>query len=275
MDSNLKDQLNFYKEFKEWYLQIKDDFKFDNKKEYEARDYLSQIFSRKRKNWKLANVLNLFKEMIQSKKKILIYGCGPSLENTIDIIINKKGVNYFGKFINLTADGASILLKEKGIPIDAIFTDLDGITKNEFHYASFIIVHAHGDNIKKLENFKDDILKFKNVIGTTQIEPVDRLINPGGFTDGDRILYFLRGILSPSHDLFLIGMDFGSVIGKYSKLNVKNHQEASPIKLKKLGYALKLFYWLKNWIENKMHFVNSNFIVEDFINLSIEEFLEF
>lgn len=275
MDSNLNDQLNFYKEFKECYLQIKDDFKFDNKKEYEARDYLSQIFSRKRKNWKLANVLNLFKEMIQSKKKILIYGCGPSLENTIDIIINKKGVNYFGKFINLTADGASILLKEKGIPIDAIFTDLDGITKNEFHYASFIIVHAHGDNIKKLENFKDDILKFKNVIGTTQIEPVDRLINPGGFTDGDRILYFLRGILSPSHDLFLIGMDFGSVIGKYSKLNVKNHQEASPIKLKKLSYALKLFNWLKNWIENKMYFVNSNFIVEDFINLSIEEFLEF
>ena len=152
---------------------------------------------------------------------------------------------------------------------------MDGITKNEFHYASFNIIHAHGDNIKKLKYFEEDMLNFKNIIGTTQIEPIARLINPGGFTDGDRILFFLRTILSPSQDLFLIGMDFGSVIGKYSKLNMKNNQEANPIKQKKLEYALKLFKWLKDKIENKIYFVNSNFIIKDFINLSIEEFLDF
>ncbi len=273
MDSNLKDQLNFYTEFKDWSFQIIDDFKFDYKKEYEARDYLSRIFLKKSQKWKLNSVLNLFKERILSKTALLIYGCGPSLENTINIIWKKKGVNFFENFINLAADGASILLREKGIQIDAIFTDLDGITKNEFHYASFNIVHAHGDNIEKLKFFEDEILKFENVIGTTQIEPVTSLINPGGFTDGDRILYFLRTLLSPFHKLFLIGMDFGSVIGKYSKLDTKKNQEASPIKQKKFQYAIKLLKWLKDKMQNDLYFVNSEIIIKDFINLSIDEFL--
>ena len=273
MDSKLKDQLNFYTEFKDWYFQIIDDFKFDYKKDYEARDYLAQVLMKKRQRWKLDNVLNLFKERILSKTSLLIYGCGPSLENTIDIILKKKGVNFFENFINLTADGASILLREKGIQIDAIFTDLDGITKNEFHYTSFNIIHAHGDNIEKLKFFEDEILKFENVIGTTQIEPVPNLLNPGGFTDGDRILYFLRTLLSSFHTLFLIGMDFGNVIGKYSKLDMKKDQEASPIKQKKLRYAIRLIKWLKDKIQNNIHFVNSEFIIKDFKNLSIDEFI--
>ncbi|MFX0137032.1 MAG: 6-hydroxymethylpterin diphosphokinase MptE-like protein [Candidatus Hodarchaeota archaeon] len=273
MDAKLKDQLNFYIEFKDWYFQILEEFKFDYKKEYEARDYLAQILTKKSQSWKLDNVLNLFKERVLSKTALLIYGCGPSLENTIDIVFKKKGVDFFGSFINLTADGASIPLREKGIQIDAIFTDLDGITKNEFYYASFNIIHAHGDNIERLKFFKDEILKFENVIGTTQIEPLPNLLNPGGFTDGDRILYFLRTLLCPSHKLFLIGMDFGKKIGKYSKLDMKKNQEASPIKQKKLQYAIKLIKWLKDKIPNDIYFVNSEFIIKDFINLSIDEFL--
>ena len=69
---------------------------------------------------------------------------------------------------------------------------MDGITIKEFQYASFNIIHAHGDNIKNLKLFKNEIIKFKNIIGTTQVEPDRNLVNPGGFTDGDRILYFLK-----------------------------------------------------------------------------------
>ncbi|MFX1418960.1 MAG: 6-hydroxymethylpterin diphosphokinase MptE-like protein [Promethearchaeota archaeon] len=275
MDSSIKDKINFYKNFKVWYFQIREDFRFNNKEEHDARDYLSQLFSKKGEQWNLEEILISFKEIIQLKEKLLVYGCGPSLENTIDLILEKKELNFFKKFINLTADGASVLLKEKGIPIDAIFTDLDGITKNEFNYASFVIIHAHGDNIKKLKYFKDEILKSRNTIGTTQIEPVGRLINPGGFTDGDRILFFLQNIVLPLQEIFLIGMDFGNVIGKYSKLNMKSNKEADPIKLKKLEYAFKLIKWLKDKIKNKIYFVNSNFIFEDYINLSIEDFLDF
>jgi len=188
--------------------------------------------------------------------------------------LKEKWINFFENFINLTADGASILLREKGIKVDGIFTDLDGITKNEFKYANFNVVHAHGDNIDRLKWFENDIIRFENVIGTTQVEPVENLLNPGGFTDGDRILFFLRTLLTSNHSLFLIGMDFGSVIGKYSKLYIKKSQNASIIKQKKLIYALKLIKWLKKQIKNSIYFVNSEFIVEDFINLSIEEFLQ-
>ena len=89
----------------------------------------------------------------------------------------------------------------------------------------------HGDNIEQLRYFNDDIIKFEKVIGTTQVEPLTNLINPGGFTDGDRILFFLRTLISPFHRLFLIGMDFGSIVGKYSKINIIENQEANSIDL--------------------------------------------
>jgi uncharacterized Rossmann fold enzyme len=274
MVSTLKDQLDFYNEFKEWYFQIIDDFKFSYKKDCEARDYLSSIISRKNQNWSLEKILNLFRKRLLLKRTIAIYGCGPSLEKTIEIIMKREGIKFFKKFINLAADGASVLLREKGIKIDAIFTDLDGITKNEFHSTIFNIVHAHGDNIKRLKFFENEIIKFKNVIGTTQVEPSGNLINSGGFTDGDRILFFIHTLLSSYHKIFLLGMDFGRIIGKYSKLNIKRSQNASPEKTKKLKYAIELIKWLNRKINNEIYFVNSDFTSEDFVNLPIEEFVK-
>lgn len=274
MVSKLKDQLDFYNDFKDWYFQIINDFKFSYQKDCEARDYLSRLLFKKGQTWKFNRVLNLFKNHIASKQAIIIYGCGPSLEKTVNNILEKEGLNFFDNFINLTADGSSILLREKGIKIDAIFTDLDGITKDEFCNALFNIVHAHGDNIKYLKFFKKEILKFENIIGTTQVEPISNLINPGGFTDGDRILFFLRTLLSSLHKLYLIGMDFGTIIGKYSKLDIKMSQEASLNKIKKLNYARELILWLKKRIKIEITFINSKFLSKDFINLSIEEFLK-
>ncbi|MFX1500965.1 MAG: 6-hydroxymethylpterin diphosphokinase MptE-like protein [Promethearchaeota archaeon] len=275
MNFELKEQLNFHKKFKNWYDKIKIDFKFNYQKDCEARDYLSHIFLQKSQNWELNNVLRLFKQRIQKKPSILIFGCGPSLERTVNEIWKKKGSIFFENFINLAADGASILLREKGIKTEAIFTDLDGITKKEFNYAYFDIVHAHGDNIEKLKYYEDEIIKFERIIGTTQVEPLMNLINPGGFTDGDRILFFLRPLISPFHRLFLIGMDFGSIVGKYSKIEIKENQEANSIKLKKLRYALELIKWLKKMIKNPIYFVNSKKIIEEFLYLSIEEFLNY
>ena len=273
MVSKLKEQLDFYNDFKDWYYQIINDFKFSYQKDCEARDYLSRILFNKGSDWKLNRILNLFKDHISSKKVIIIYGCGPSLEKTVDLILEREGLNFFNKFINLAADGSAILLREKGIKIDAIFTDLDGITKEEFQYTLFNIVHAHGDNIKYLKFFEKEILKFENIIGTTQAKPVPNLVNAGGFTDGDRILFFLRTLLSSLHKLFLIGMDFGTVIGKYTKKDIKTSQKANPNKIKKLKYAIELIKWLKEKIKNEIIFINSKFLSPDFVNLSIEEFL--
>ena len=268
----LKEKVDYYSEFKQWYQKIIKDFKFDVKIDYKARDLLSEILSRKAKDWNLETTLNSIKNAIQSRSSILIYGCGPSLEITVKNLMREKGKKLFNNFVNLAADGASVLLKEVGIPIDAIFTDLDGITKSEFNYSDFVIVHAHGDNIDKIREFKEDILNFENIIGTTQVKSLNNIINAGGFTDGDRILYFLRSLLLPEQNLFLIGMDFGEKIGKYSKPEMTDNQNANPIKLKKLQYAVELIEMIIKKIKNKIYFVNSNVISNKFKYISIEEF---
>ncbi len=274
MEFKPKEQLDFYFEFKDWYFKIINDFNFDYNKDYRAREYLSKVLDLKAKEWHLDEIILSFQKRIQEKSNIFIYGCGPSLEVTVDYIIENLGMSIFGKSINLAADGAAVFLKEKLIPVDAIFTDLDGITSSEFNYPDFLIIHAHGDNIKKIRSFKQNIIKFQNLIGTTQVEPNKNVINPGGFTDGDRILFFLRTMLAPFNKLYLIGMDFKNIIGKYSKLSIKKDQEGSFIKQKKLRYAVELIKWIRNKIVNEFIFVNSQIRLNNFNNLSVEEFVD-
>ncbi len=274
MGSTLKDELNFFNDFNLWYSHIREDFKFDYERDLKSRDILSGILKKKTYNWQLDNILKSFRKRILLKPVILIYGCGPSLEDTVSVILRKKGKAFFDEFINITADGASILLRENNIKIDAIFTDLDGITKKEFNYSSFNIIHAHGDNSDKMIQFENEIVNFHNVIGTTQVEPVSNIVSPGGFTDGDRILFFLRSLIKPSQKLFLIGMDFKNIVGKYSKLNIKHNQEGSQIKKKKLLYAVELIEWLRNKIPNDLFFVNSEIVNNQFEFISIEDFLK-
>jgi uncharacterized Rossmann fold enzyme len=272
MVKNLKKQINFFDEFKEWYFKIITEFKFNIQEDRDARDFLSYILMQSSIIWNLEDILKSFKDIIQSKSNILVYGCGPSLEITMEKFKDKL---LFNKSVNLAADGAAVFLKEKQIPVDGIFTDLDGITINEFNYPEFIIVHAHGDNIKKLKAFREKMINFKKIIGTTQVEPIKDILNPGGFTDGDRILFFIKSFLLPYHRIFLIGMDFNNIIGRYSKPELTEHQVASPAKLKKLRYAIKLVEWFKTQVVNEIYFVNSKFeskYFKNFKSISTSEF---
>ncbi|MFX1354641.1 MAG: hypothetical protein ACFFGP_11810, partial [Promethearchaeota archaeon] len=158
------------------------------------------------------------------------------------------------------------------IPIDIIFTDLDGITKTEFSYSEFIIVHAHGDNINKLQEFEKSISDFKNIIGTTQVEPIESIINPGGFTDGDRILFFIRPFLNSNHKIYLVGMDFDKIIGKYSKIDKSSNFIASKVKRRKLRYAKYLIEWIQKELPCSIYFVNSFPKSKKFNNLNLYEF---
>jgi len=274
MEFMLKEEIDFYVEFKDWYFKILKDFKFNYDKDCQARDILSEIIKEKSKDWILHDILDLFKNSINKAQNILIYGCGPSLEHTVDYILKKNGMEFFNNSINFAADGASVYLREKKIHINGLFTDLDGITKKEFdsEIVDFILVHAHGDNIDNLEFFKDDILKFKNIIGTTQVEPLDNLVNPGGFTDGDRILFFIKNMLEPNHNLLLIGMDFGDLVGKYSKPHINENQKGSQVKQKKLQYAVQLLEWISDKICNKIYFLNSEIVSDKFHYLSLKNF---
>lgn len=270
---SLKDTLNFFEEFKVFYYQIINEFGFNYQEDCKARDYLAQILKNKSHNWNLNNVIKSFQNQIVSKPAILIYGCGPSLEITVDEILREKKRIFFNRFTNIAADGASILLRESGIRIDGTFTDLDGITKKEFEYSDYNVVHAHGDNINRLKHFKKNILKFHNIIGTTQVEPLEDVISPGGFTDGDRIVYFIHKLISTSQKLFFIGMDFHDIIGKYSKLDIIDNKEGSRIKKKKLKYGVELLEWIISRIKNEVYFVNSPQISDKFNYISLSDFL--
>jgi hypothetical protein len=254
--------INKYYEFKPWYERIIADFGFDINLDREARDLLLNFFKKRKRDLHITDTLQEFSTRIQSSSNILIYGCGPSLERTVEKMRNKIGNSYIRKQVHLAADGAAVLLRENHIPVLGVFTDLDGITSKEFHYADFVIVHGHGDNLNKLNEFQGDIIQKDNVIGTTQVKPKGPILNPGGFTDGDRIFYFLREVLLPTQKLYLIGMDFNGKIGKYSKQNYTENQEASLVKRKKLQYATKLLDALFDKINNEIYFVDSTLSAE-------------
>ncbi len=272
MNLSIKKQIDSHIKFKDWYLKILNDFNFEYRKDREARDFLSSILIEKSEKWSLEKILLAFKKLIQTKKFVFIYGCGPSLEETVDYMIKIQGKKIFSNALNLVADGAARLLIKRTIPIDGIFTDLDGITRENFNKAKYVIVHAHGDNKKRLEYFENEILSFPNIIGTTQAEPTDNIINSGGFTDGDRILYFIASLLLPIHELYLVGMDFNNIVGKYSKLEIEKNHIAEPIKLKKLQYGLKLIEWLLTKIKNPVYIVNSKIATVNLQYLTLEKF---
>ena len=264
-------KINFYQEFEDWYWKINKDFNFDFKLDQKARDILLSIFNDKDPEWNLESVLKSFCKRIKSKKSIFIYGCGPTLVKTVNYIINAKIKERFINSIHLAADGATIFLKEIEVPVDATFTDLDGIRTEDFNYPNYIIVHAHGDNIDKLLNYKNEIIKAKKIIGTTQVKPHEKILNPGGFTDGDRILFFIRSLIRSDQNIYLIGMDFKDVIGKYSKPDYEENVRGTPTKIKKLEYAYKLTSWFAEMIENKVFLLNSNLKIKNIESVSLEE----
>jgi len=270
----LKEVINYYNEFKTCYFQIVESLGINYSKDIEARDFLTFLLKDRLNAFQIEKHLNSFKQLLKNKN-IIIYGCGPSLETTINSLLEAVGKKIFKNCINLAADGASRFLKEKKIPIQAIFTDLDGITRNEFYTSNLIIVHAHGDNIDKMKAFKEEIINSKNIIGTTQVEPNEIIINPGGFTDGDRIIFFLRPFLKQEHSIYLIGMDFKNIIGKYSKPNMTENKIANEIKIKKLKIALNLLIWIKDKLQGNLYFINSKIDDTHFKYLSIDDFIDF
>ncbi|MFO7796590.1 MAG: 6-hydroxymethylpterin diphosphokinase MptE-like protein [Promethearchaeati archaeon] len=266
--------LDRYEDFKTIYERILRDFQFNREMDRKARDILLNIFKEKNVEWTVEKILANFRTDIQNYSNILIYGCGPSLEETVNRLFDNRKKSYFANLVHLAADGASVLLKEMNIPIHGLFTDLDGITKAEFEYAKFVIVHGHGDNIDKVKQFEKEIIKKENVIGTTQVKPKGPILNPGGFTDGDRILYFIRNLILSNQKIFFIGMDFNKIVGKYSKPEFIRNRKANEIKRKKLIYAKKLIEELVDQMDNDVYFVNSlsNSDSKQFKYISFKEF---
>jgi len=205
------------------YNEILKEFKYDKKTDLQSAILLESMLNGK------SQIKNLQKKI--KNQNVLVIGSGPSLSRAIPRLKN------FKKTIKIVADSAVKPLVENGIKPDIIVTDLDGdenILKKIGSTNTIFVVHAHGDNIDKLELMKN----FKNCLGTTQTKPFGNLHNFGGFTDGDRAVFLANHFNAKK--IILLGMDFGNKIGKFSNTKPRDKK----IKIKKLKKGKTLLEWL-------------------------------
>jgi len=217
--------------WKKRYFSILKELNYSEKKDKESAAILDSILRK-------TDTIEKIREIIQGKT-VFVIGSGPSLSIAIPKLKKLK------KSIKIAADSSLKPLIDNGIIPDIIVTDLDGnedAIKKISKTKSIFVIHAHGDNIEKLQMVK----KMKNCIGTTQTNPFNKIQNFGGFTDGD------RGVFLASHfdakKIILFGMDFGNQVGKFSNTKRSDRE----IKLKKLEIGKDLLIWLSTITKSEL-----------------------
>lgn len=164
------------KTWMKWYRKILKDFGFKQEEDEKSAKYLNKFLEKH-------CALNL--DDLPHSNTAIVCGAGPSIEKHVKIVKKIKS-----KGIVIAADGATTALLNEEIIPDIIVTDLDGympdiIKANKL--GSVVVVHSHGDNLKKLKKY---LPKLKNIMGTTQSKPLKNVYNFGGFTDGDRAVFW-------------------------------------------------------------------------------------
>ena len=185
-----------------YYQSIRLQFGYSTQKDQEAANMLSRMIKRKA----------LATDILQKKiagNPVMVIGSGPGLEKNIKFI--KRNT----KFVKIVANGAAQALIERNIKPNIVVTDLDSnpsfLQKAE-KMGSTMVVHAHGDNINRLKKL---VPKFKHIIGSTQVMPVQNVYNFGGFTDGDRCVFLAEEF--GAREIVLVGMELSDNVGRYSK----------------------------------------------------------
>lgn len=220
-------------EWSEWqpvYLDIVKRLELDITKDREATALLTGIL----KDINPRPLLNKLREVIEGKS-VVVCGAGPSLERHL---LRLKTSKELANHVVVAADGAVSVLLDHGIKCDVVATDLDGDIehlKEMKRRGAILVVHAHGDNMDAIASV---VPELGDVLGSTQVEPTHRAFLWGGFTDGDRAC-FIACEYGPERIVFA-GMDFGSLVGKWSKPNHDSHFAANLRKRIKLEIAHEL-----------------------------------
>lgn len=131
----------------------------------------------------------------------------------------------------VACDSATTTCLQEAVLPGVIVSDLDG-DPDDLAWAndrgSILAVHAHGDNLEVVEAL---VPEFAGpLLGTTQAEPFGRLVNAGGFTDGDRACFLAAA--AGARELLLTGFDFERPARKEGK--------DGEIKRRKLEWARRL-----------------------------------
>ncbi|VVB65178.1 6-hydroxymethyl-7,8-dihydropterin pyrophosphokinase [uncultured archaeon] len=205
--------------FEAWeplYLEILDVFGFSRERDEDAGILLFDLLKSGRNSVK---ILAMASELVRCRFAV-ICGNAPTLAGELEEILHAQNSCIF-----VAADGATSVLLKEGVVPEIIVTDLDGCMDDILRandMGSIMVVHAHGDNQDLLREY---VPKLRNVVGTTQTFPPNGLYNFGGFTDGDRCVFFAR-YLGVS-EIKLIGFDFDDM-------------SVTPRKHKKLAWAKRL-----------------------------------
>jgi len=234
-----------------YYQNIRWQFGYSTQKYQAAADMLSRMIKRKA----------LDSRVLQRKilgKQVMVIGAGPSLEKNMEFI--KLNTN----FVKVVANGAVQALIERNIKPTIVVTDLDGnpsfLQKAE-QLGATLVVHAHGDNINKLKKL---VPKFRHLIGSTQVMPVENVYNFGGFTDGDRCVFLAEEF--GAKEIILVGMELDNNIGKYSKEIIAD----IDLKKKKMRAGKRLLEMLAKRSRSQLY-DTSNRPIKGFNRFIIEE----
>ncbi|WP_304085786.1 6-hydroxymethylpterin diphosphokinase MptE-like protein [Methanobrevibacter ruminantium] len=228
-----------FNEWGGWYKEILDTLGFSREGDENTAALLDKILDEKG-----CLTIEEFSDEIMEKKdtsKFIVVGAGPSIKKHIKYVKENYDLN---DYLIVSADGATTAMLEDDLVPDIVATDLDGkmddlLAANSL--GSYFVIHAHGDNEEPIVKWTTS---FDKILGTTQSKPVGHLYNFGGFTDGDRAMFFTLAL--GCEEMVLAGMDFGTTVTKYSRPNIEGATgHADEIKTKKLIFAERLLAWIK------------------------------
>ena len=228
-----------FNEWEGWYKEILDTLGFSREGDENTAELLDKILDEKG----CLTIEQFFDEMMEKKdtSKFIVVGAGPSIKKHIKYVKENYDLN---DYLIVSADGATTAMLEDDLVPDIVATDLDGKMEDLLaanSLGSYFVIHAHGNNEELIDNWTT---KFDKILGTTQSVPIGHLYNFGGFTDGDRAMFF--AIALGCEEMVLAGMDFGTTVTKYSRPNIEGATgPADEIKTKKLIFAERLLAWIK------------------------------
>ncbi len=176
---------------------------------------------------------------MSKEKKTVIFAPGVNLEDEFER--NYPTILKEGSIL-VSADGATSYLVEQGIIPHFIVTDLDGNLEHQFkaqEAGSMLVIHVHGDNKNAIIENIEDFTRYDFLL-TTQVEPLKGSYNFYGFTDGDRAVCL--STMMKAGEIILVGFDYGSAIGKYSK-KFEITEDMKRRKMQKFVIAKSVINW--------------------------------
>ena len=228
-----------FNEWEGWYKEILETLGFSRDDDEKTAELLDKILDEKG----CLTIEEFFDEMMEKKdtSKFIVVGAGPSIKKHIKYVKENYDLN---DYLIVSADGATTAMLEDDLVPDIVATDLDGKMEDLLaanSLGSYFVIHAHGNNEELITNWTTS---FDKILGTTQSMPIGHLYNFGGFTDGDRAMFFTLAL--GCEEMVLAGMDFGTTVTKYSRPNIEGATgPADEIKTKKLIFAERLLNWIK------------------------------